>query len=213
MSSRSSTFVVLAWRHWLQAAEDAAEGLPQPQHGDPEEPGRRPHGDRRGQARLSSVEARLAKLDEQIAAMREQAEADLARERAAHPGQPSKKRRRRLLLLPRRRSVRYDAARREIQNYAAELAIEQAARKLVVTAETDRLLVESFARRLGAREARTNGRRRPEICPRSGRCRLRPEAGCRSTRSGQLNDFADTLEASASCARCCRIRRSPSRRS
>jgi hypothetical protein len=36
-------------------------------------------------------------------------------------------------------------ARREIQKYAAELAIEQAARKLVVTAETDRLLVESFA--------------------------------------------------------------------
>jgi len=40
-------------------------------------------------------------------------------------------------------------ARREIQKYAAELAIEQAARKLVVTAETDRLLVESFAHRLG----------------------------------------------------------------
>jgi F-type H+-transporting ATPase subunit b len=39
-------------------------------------------------------------------------------------------------------------ARREIQQFAAELAIEQAARKLVVTAETDRLLVESFARQL-----------------------------------------------------------------
>ena len=42
------------------------------------------------------------------------------------------------------------AARREIQNYAAELAIDQAAKKLVVSAETDRLLVENFARRLGA---------------------------------------------------------------
>jgi F-type H+-transporting ATPase subunit b len=41
-------------------------------------------------------------------------------------------------------------ARREIQKYAAELAIDQAARKLVVTADTDRLLVESFASRLGA---------------------------------------------------------------
>jgi F-type H+-transporting ATPase subunit b len=40
-------------------------------------------------------------------------------------------------------------ARREIQRYAAELAIEQAARKLVVTAETDRLLVQSFAAKLG----------------------------------------------------------------
>jgi len=39
-------------------------------------------------------------------------------------------------------------ARRQLQQYAAELAIEQAARKLVVSAETDRLLVQGFARRL-----------------------------------------------------------------
>ena len=39
-------------------------------------------------------------------------------------------------------------AQRQIQQYAAELAIDQAARKLVVTAETDRLLVQNFARRL-----------------------------------------------------------------
>ena len=39
-------------------------------------------------------------------------------------------------------------AQRQIQQYAAELAIDQAARKLVITAETDRLLVQSFARRL-----------------------------------------------------------------
>jgi F-type H+-transporting ATPase subunit b len=39
-------------------------------------------------------------------------------------------------------------AQRSLQKYAAELAIEQAARKLVVTAETDRLLVQNFARRL-----------------------------------------------------------------
>jgi F-type H+-transporting ATPase subunit b len=39
-------------------------------------------------------------------------------------------------------------AHRQIQQYAAELAIDQAAHKLVVTAETDRLIVQSFARRL-----------------------------------------------------------------
>ncbi len=33
---------------------------------------------------------------------------------------------------------------------AAELAIEQAAKKLVISAETDRLLVQDFARRLGS---------------------------------------------------------------
>jgi F-type H+-transporting ATPase subunit b len=45
-------------------------------------------------------------------------------------------------------------ARKQLQQYAAELAIEQAARKLVVTAETDRLLVQGFARRLGADESK-----------------------------------------------------------
>ena len=40
------------------------------------------------------------------------------------------------------------AARPDIQQFAAGLAIEQAARKLIVTAETDRLLVEGFARQL-----------------------------------------------------------------
>jgi F-type H+-transporting ATPase subunit b len=39
-------------------------------------------------------------------------------------------------------------AQRQLQQYAAELAIDQAARKLIVTAETDRLLVQSFARKL-----------------------------------------------------------------
>jgi len=35
-----------------------------------------------------------------------------------------------------------------LQQYAAGLAIEQAARKLVVSAETDRLLVQGFTQRL-----------------------------------------------------------------
>jgi F-type H+-transporting ATPase subunit b len=40
-------------------------------------------------------------------------------------------------------------ARRDIQRYAVELAVEQAARNLVITADTDRMLVENFAQRLG----------------------------------------------------------------
>ena len=45
-------------------------------------------------------------------------------------------------------------AQRQIQKYAAELAIEQAARKLAISAETDRLLVQNFARNLGADESK-----------------------------------------------------------
>ena len=47
-------------------------------------------------------------------------------------------------------------ARRQIGQYAAELAVEQAARKLVVSAETDRLLVRNFAERLGAKNGDKN---------------------------------------------------------
>ena len=100
-------------------------------------------------ARLSSVEDRLAKLDDQIAAMRAQAEGDAARDeqriRASVEDEKNK------ILAAAEADIQSATilARREIQKYAAELAVEQAARKLVVTAETDRLLVENFAHKLG----------------------------------------------------------------
>jgi F-type H+-transporting ATPase subunit b len=45
-------------------------------------------------------------------------------------------------------------AQKLLQQHAAELAIEQAARKLVVSAETDRLLVQGFAQRLSGDESK-----------------------------------------------------------
>ena len=99
-------------------------------------------------ARLNSVEARLSKLDDQIAAMRHQAEADAEKE--AHRIRTSVEDEKTKILSAAEAEIQAatSAARRDIQQFAAGLAIEQAARKLVVTAETDRLLVESFARHL-----------------------------------------------------------------
>ena len=100
-------------------------------------------------ARLNSVEDRLSKLDQQIAAMRTHAEADSVRDeqriKASVEGEKLK------IVAAAEAEIQNATtlARREIQKYAAELAIEQAARKLVVTAESDRLLVESFAHKLG----------------------------------------------------------------
>lgn len=102
------------------------------------------------QARLSSVEARLAKLDDQIAEMKKQAEADLSREEQRIQIGLADEQKKIVDAAEAEIVAATAAARREIQKYAAELAIDQAAKKLVVTAETDRLLVESFARRLGA---------------------------------------------------------------
>ena len=137
-------------RLWLD--EDASEGLPRAATRIQKHLVDARTATEEATARLNSVEERLSKLDEQIAAMRAQAEADIAREEQRIQAQ----RRRREEQDPRRgrgrNPKRHHMARREIQKYAAELAIEQAARKLVVTPETDRLLVESFAHRARRRE-------------------------------------------------------------
>lgn len=99
--------------------------------------------------RLSSVEERLSRLDEQIAAMRSQAEADSARDEQRIKASVEDEKAKIVAAAEVEIQNATILARREIQKYAAELAIEQAARKLVVTAETDRLLVESFANKLG----------------------------------------------------------------
>ena len=104
-------------------------------------------------ARLSSVEERLSRLDGQIAAMREQAEKGSAHDEARIKAAVEEEKQKILAAAEQEIASATVNAQRQIQQYAAELAIDQAARKLVVTAETDRLLVQSFARRLAGDEA------------------------------------------------------------
>jgi F-type H+-transporting ATPase subunit b len=99
-------------------------------------------------ARLNSVEARLSKLDEQIAAMRTQAEKDSALDEQRIKASVEDEKRKILSTAEQEIAAATVQARRQIQQYAADLAIEQAAKKLVVSAEMDRLLVQDFARRL-----------------------------------------------------------------
>lgn len=99
-------------------------------------------------ARLTSVEARLAKLDGQIAEMRTQAEKDSALDEQRIRTTVEDEKKKILEAAEQEITSATAQARRELQQYAADLAIDQAAKKLVVTAETDRLLVQNFARRL-----------------------------------------------------------------
>jgi F-type H+-transporting ATPase subunit b len=104
--------------------------------------------------RLSGVEERLAKLDGEIAAMAAQAEKDSAKEEQrikASVGEEAKK-----ILAAAEQEIAAATmhAQKQLQQHAAELAIEQAARKLVVSAETDRLLVQGFAQRLTGDESK-----------------------------------------------------------
>ena len=98
--------------------------------------------------RLNSVEARLSKLDEQIAAMREQADKDSALDEQRIKGHVEEEKQKILAAAEQEIAAATTLARRQIQQYAAELAVDQAARKLVISAETDRLLIQSFAQRL-----------------------------------------------------------------
>ncbi len=99
-------------------------------------------------ARLNVVEARLSKLDEEIAAMRAQADKDSAFEEQRIKGHVEEEKQKILDTAEQEIAAATALARRQIQQYAAELAVDQAARKLVVSAETDRLLIQSFAQRL-----------------------------------------------------------------
>jgi F-type H+-transporting ATPase subunit b len=99
-------------------------------------------------ARLNTVEARLSKLDEQIAAMRDQADKDSANDEQRIKASVEDEKQKILAAAEQEITAATTLAQRQIQQYAAELAIDQAAKKLVVSAETDRLLIQSFARRL-----------------------------------------------------------------
>lgn len=99
-------------------------------------------------ARLKAVETRLGRLDDEIAQMRRQAEADAAREDERVKISMEQETAKILAAAEAEIQASTAAARRDLQRHAAELAIDQAARRLEISAETDRLLVEGFAQRL-----------------------------------------------------------------
>jgi F-type H+-transporting ATPase subunit b len=103
--------------------------------------------------RLKGVEDRLARLDGQIEAMRAQAEKDASAEEQRVRAAVETEKAKILAAADQEIASASLAAQRQLQKYAAELAIEQAARKLVVSAETDRLLVQGFARRLAGEDS------------------------------------------------------------
>ena len=100
-------------------------------------------------ARMSAVEARLAKLDGEISALKLQAAADAAAEEARMKAQLEDEKNKIVTAAEQEIAAASAHAQRAIKEYAAELAISQAAQKLQVSAETDRLLIRDFAERLG----------------------------------------------------------------
>lgn len=99
-------------------------------------------------ARLSSVEERLSKLDGEIAAMHAQSEQSSAKEEKDIKGSVEKEKKAILAAAEQEIATATAHAQKQLQRYAAGLAIEQAAQKLTISADTDRLLVQGFAQKL-----------------------------------------------------------------
>ena len=98
--------------------------------------------------RLNSVEERLAKLDGQIAEMKAQAEKDAVGEEQRFRAAAEDEKNKILASAEQEIAAATQHAQRQLQQYAAGLAIEQATKRLVISADTDRLLIKNFAQRL-----------------------------------------------------------------
>jgi F-type H+-transporting ATPase subunit b len=95
--------------------------------------------------RLSAVEAKLASIDQQIAAFRAEVERDSAGDEARIKAALEEERVRIVESAEQEIGQAAALARRGLRHFAADLAVDQAARELNMTAETDRALIREFA--------------------------------------------------------------------
>jgi F-type H+-transporting ATPase subunit b len=96
-------------------------------------------------ARLSAVEAKLASLDEQIAQFRAEVERESAGDEARIKAALEEERVRIVESAEQEIGLAAALARRGLRHFAADLAVDQAARELNLTAETDRAVIAEFA--------------------------------------------------------------------
>jgi F-type H+-transporting ATPase subunit b len=92
------------------------------------------------------VEAQLSRLDEEIAKIREQVEQESKQDEQRIKASIEEERARIVASAEQEISVAAAQARRGLRHFAADLAIEQAARQLTLTPETDRALIADFVR-------------------------------------------------------------------
>lgn len=99
--------------------------------------------------RLGAVEERLSKLDQEIDAIRQQVEKDSASDEVRIKASIEEEHKRIVEAASQEIESASLAARRELKQVAAELAVERAIGRLSLTPEMDRRLVGDFAHELG----------------------------------------------------------------
>jgi F-type H+-transporting ATPase subunit b len=98
--------------------------------------------------RLAAVEARLSRLDGEIDAIRLQAERDAVEDAKRVHANFETERERIVASAEQEIAATQSAAQRELKKFAADLAIDQAMRRIQLSAETDRALVQDFGKGL-----------------------------------------------------------------
>jgi F-type H+-transporting ATPase subunit b len=96
-------------------------------------------------SRLSAIEAKLSGLDEEIAAIRTQVEQESVGDEARIKATLEEESARIVASAEQEISVAAAQARRGLRHFAADLAIEQAAKQMVLTPEVDKALIAEFS--------------------------------------------------------------------
>ncbi|MGC1421095.1 MAG: ATP synthase F0 subunit B [Terracidiphilus sp.] len=99
--------------------------------------------------RLGAVEAKLASLDQEIAKFRTEVEQQIAQDEQRGKAALEEERARIVASAEQEIGVAAAQATRSLRHFAADLAIDQAVRKLVLTPETDRALIAEFVNETG----------------------------------------------------------------
>jgi F-type H+-transporting ATPase subunit b len=94
--------------------------------------------------RLAAIEQRLGRLDEEIAAIGKQAEKDSVQDEARIKASIEAERQRIVDGVGKEIAAAGSAAQRDLKRFAAELAVDRAAQRIVLTEEDDRALVAEF---------------------------------------------------------------------
>jgi F-type H+-transporting ATPase subunit b len=107
--------------------------------------------------RLAAIEQRLARLDEEIAAIAKQAEKDSVEDEARIKASIETERERIVEAVSRDIAAASSAAQRDLKRFAAELAVDRAAQRMTLSEDDDRALVQEFSQSL-AQQGRNGGK-------------------------------------------------------
>lgn len=110
-------------------------------------------------ARLSAVEAQMARLDDEIAKIRVQVEEESRQDEVRIKATIQEESARIVSSAEQEIAAATAQATRGLRNFAADLAIDQAARQLILTPETDRALIAEFVATTAGNGAAKGGKK------------------------------------------------------